>query len=88
MGSQREKIYLRCGTIMTTERQWQEIEKQNLLMLAKNFAGQKTSVADIQRYTRWGYNRSWRMAEMALGRGVATRVTGIGGMVVTWSDTE
>ena len=72
---------------MTTERQWQDIEQQDLLMLARNFAGQKTSVAEIRRFAGWGYNRAQIMAEMALECGVATRVTGTGGIVVTWSDT-
>lgn len=70
---------------MPTETDWSNIEQQDLLMLVKNFAGQKITVEMVQRTTEWGYNRSFNMLDMAVIEGLATLVPGQGPMEVVFN---
>ncbi len=72
---------------MPTVNQWQEIERQDLIKLAKDLTGQETSVSDIQKHTQWGYNRSYRMAEMAIECEIAMLVHKKIGVTIEWLNT-
>lgn len=63
------------------------IEKQDLVLVAKAFAGQKTSVDMVRKFGTWGYNRSVNLLEMAVELGVADRLEGAGGVVFKNDDS-
>jgi hypothetical protein len=56
---------------MKHENRLRKIERQDLVMVAKTFAGQKTTIDRVQKYGGWGYNRSAYLLKIAVELGFA-----------------